>query len=231
MRTKFRSMMVLILLLFATVLTLVFPKFYFSSYDYQKKQKYQINSLNLTNIYEDSNLSIDKKMELLLNEDAKRLFFQESMDKQEYEDTLQVIEAELAKIDAAVAKRFVELFCSKYDELLQVTATKIFISDADYNSLTVSQINYDSASFNITIVLDSKKHTILLLSATYFEKFEIALDIKEEDLTKQYLDYLGLHKEVPGVYGYITEQEIYLDVSSAYNDDGEKKEDNLNIKN
>lgn len=216
MKTKFKYLILTLFLILFTTIILTSPHLYFLIDDQKKYQTYQINTLNLRNVYENIELSNEQKLEILEKGDTKEFVIQENIDEEEYNKIMNMITEELTKISNAAAKIFQENLQINYSELLDLEANRIYISNNNTDTISINYISFISMETEISIVLDSYDHTILYLSGTTqvssFEK-----ETEENDLQEAYTNYLKIKPQNFLVDAYFTPFEIILQATSQKN--------------
>ncbi len=224
MKNKLKYINIYILLIVFVVLIIEIPKLYFLVIDTKTKDDYKINSLNLTNLYENDNLSNEKKIKLLKDSNVKEITFVEKIDEEDYLELIEKVKEELQKIDEDSLKEFEELFNLDFKDI-DINVTRRYISNDNYDSFSLKQINFFAPNMDVNILIDASNYTIFGLNATYYFDLEFDINKYDVEITDKYIKYLKINNNRQNIYAYRTSNSIVID-AYGYNETNKSIEGN-----
>lgn len=208
MKQIFKYIISIILLILFTVVIVIFPKIYFKKYDNNEKNNFKVNSLNLTNIYQNNSLSNTEILRLIDNYYSNDVKFviETDISNKEYLDIMQDIKLELNKINSDCYQTFINKFDFNYEDI-EITANKIYLTNSKKESAILISLSCFShiGNMGFYVLLDYNKHTLFGMDA--WNKLEGDYTI---NITDDYTKYLGVSRRNIEVDAYFSEMNIYF---------------------
>lgn len=199
MKNKLYTFIIVFMLVVLIFLVLQGPNLYFQFYDKKSTQKYKIQELNLTNIYDNYHLSNKQKLDILLSEKKEEILLEEKLLAEDYKVILEDVVTELYKIDENFGHLLQSYLLSSYEDnndgIQEVFSVRSYISCNHYDALTIRTLYYGTSKVEIMVSMDIYDNTILNFIMHELNLLDHHSLIEKQDsldLQEKVLDYLDI---------------------------------------
>lgn len=208
MKNKYKYVLTITIFVIISILIIIFPSFYFDLYDKNSTNKYLVDEIKLTNIYDNYHLSNNEKIEIMMKSDGKYFSMKEEVNRKKYDQTLEAVHKELEKLDANLLKFFDENLRLDYNTIAYADFNRVYLSSDSSNSLILRNIKYENTYYYISITMDIYDDTILrfYVYTIFDDTLQFDDDIKIYENFKKYLD---ISYDVEA-FTFVSGSELYL---------------------
>ncbi len=195
MINKLKYIFVFIIFLLISFLIINFPKIYFNLYDKKMLNTISKKELNLENIYDNYNLTNDEKIDILFSDNYSSLPMLEVPTRENYEQNINSIKDELAKINPALANIYEENFMFDYEHLSMIDITKNYLNGDNYKGLTIKNVSYSNDVFQVYVLMDAYDNTIFSLSVynTGIKQHKLDFATSFKNIDNDFREYLNIN--------------------------------------
>lgn len=172
-----------------TIMALMIPGIYFKHMDIMIINNVNKNEINLSNIYDNYNLSNLEKIEIMTN-DPIQLLGHDTPSDENYTKVVDTLEKELKKIDKTLYENIFDMINTNYNNVRDFYIETMFLSSEDLDkSLVIRNISIETDTYSLYCYIDVYDNTLLSFSIIASDPFfaSVAFDHSIRDEFAQYL--------------------------------------------